>query len=202
MDDWVLRAMARWPNVPALFGWLGLDRRGRWLIKNEIISHPRIIETIDRNYAHDEHGRWFFQNGPQRGYIALASAPLVLRAAPDDPDALVTHTNRRVTQPGAAYLDEEGALVLTTEHGPGEIVGSELDWALHRLRRDGRPIAESDLMSALETVSGQMTRMTLLLSDAELPVGRLDFAAAPDKLGFVRDPVARPGERAATGAPD
>ena len=68
MEDWVHRAMARWPNVPALYGWLSLDRRGRWRIQNETISRPQIIDTFNRNYAADEQGRWYFQNGPQRGY--------------------------------------------------------------------------------------------------------------------------------------
>ena len=31
-------------------------RRGRWLIQHEVITHPRIITTINRNYAADEHG--------------------------------------------------------------------------------------------------------------------------------------------------
>ncbi|MDB5974431.1 MAG: hypothetical protein JWR07_1191, partial [Nevskia sp.] len=48
MEDWVQRSLARWPNVPALFGWLALDRRGRWLIQGELISRPQIIETINR----------------------------------------------------------------------------------------------------------------------------------------------------------
>ena len=26
MEDWVYLALEKWPNVPALFGWLGLDR--------------------------------------------------------------------------------------------------------------------------------------------------------------------------------
>ncbi|HMN64893.1 MAG TPA: DUF2946 family protein, partial [Burkholderiaceae bacterium] len=32
MDEQVLHAMARWPDVPAVWGWLRLDRRGRWLL--------------------------------------------------------------------------------------------------------------------------------------------------------------------------
>ena len=27
MDDAVLRSMAKWPNVPDVYGWLSLDRR-------------------------------------------------------------------------------------------------------------------------------------------------------------------------------
>jgi hypothetical protein len=30
MDDIVKQAMAKWPNVPACHGWLGLDARGHW----------------------------------------------------------------------------------------------------------------------------------------------------------------------------
>ena len=28
MDEIVIRAMQKWPNVPNVFGWLKLDRRG------------------------------------------------------------------------------------------------------------------------------------------------------------------------------
>src|SRR5690606_28056379 len=35
MDDIVKQAMARWPNVPDCFGWLGLDARGQWFLRDE-----------------------------------------------------------------------------------------------------------------------------------------------------------------------
>ncbi|MGH8175162.1 MAG: DUF2946 family protein [Steroidobacter sp.] len=201
MDDWVLRAMQRWPNVPALFGWLGLDRRGRWLIKDEAISHPRIVEAISRNYARDEQGRWFFQNGPQRGYLALASAPFVLRTAEDE-SMLMTHTGLRVARATGAFLDEEGAVVIATEHGPGEILGAELDWALRRLRHSGQAITEDLLAEALESPSGEVTDLSLEIYGFALPLIRLDFADAPAHLNFVRDPQPREGERSATRVPD
>ena len=28
MDESVIRALAKWPNVPAVYGWLSLSRRG------------------------------------------------------------------------------------------------------------------------------------------------------------------------------
>ena len=59
MDDIVLRGMAKWPDVPAVFGWLSLNRRGQWLIKGERISNPGVTAFIGRNYEHDEQGRWF-----------------------------------------------------------------------------------------------------------------------------------------------
>jgi Protein of unknown function (DUF2946) len=115
MDDWVVRAMQRWPDVPALFGWLGLDRRGRWLIRDEVIRHPRIIHTLNRNYACDAHGRWFFQNGPQRGFIRLASTPLILRTTGDE--TLITHNDLPVERVTSAFVTEEGSIMLSTEHG-------------------------------------------------------------------------------------
>ena len=47
MEDRMLRAMARWPNVPALYGWLLLDRRGNWHVRGERITRPQIIDTIN-----------------------------------------------------------------------------------------------------------------------------------------------------------
>ena len=78
MDDAVVRSLARWPNVPAVYGWLELDRRGNWRIKGERIGNAALREFIARNYAADERGCWFFQNGPQRVYVALAYTPLVV----------------------------------------------------------------------------------------------------------------------------
>lgn len=197
MDEWVRNALKRWPNVPALFGWLGLDRRGRWLIQGETISHPRIVEAINRNYSADEHGRWYFQNGPQRGYMQLASTPLILFVS-EDGERLVTHTGLLVEQLRAAYVDEEGALTLVTEHGPGEMRGTDLQWALDRLSIDGNPVDEESLASALELPSQSDTGIAL----AGLPLHRLDFAAAPSALSFDRNPIPREGEKVSTRTMD
>ena len=35
MDEMVRQAMAKWPNVPACYGWLGLDARGQWYMRDE-----------------------------------------------------------------------------------------------------------------------------------------------------------------------
>jgi hypothetical protein len=198
MEDWVKKALARWPNVPALFGWLGLDRRGRWLIRGETISRPQIIETINRNYAGDEHGRWYFQNGPQRGYVTLGNAPLVLRA-PAQGEVLSTHTELAVRRIGAAWLDEEGGLLLETDLGPGALADHDLEWALQRLECAGGEVDEERLGAALALPSGTDTGIGLRLADTLLPVHRLDRAQAPARLGFVRDPQSRPGERTSPG---
>jgi len=196
MEDWVLRGLARWPDVPALFGWLGLDRRGRWLIRGEPISRPQVIETINRNYAADEHGRWHFQNGPQRGYVTLAYTPLVLWVG--DGGELVTHTGERVRQPQEAFLDEEGAILLLTEHGVGVLSDTDLDWALQRLESTEGAVDEARLASALSLPSGASTALSLRLGGIHLPLQRIDREAVPARFGYVREPAPRAGERAAT----
>lgn len=201
MDEWVLNALKRWPNVPALFGWLSLDRRGRWLVQGETISHPRIIEVIDRNYAADEHGRWYFQNGPQRGYMQLESAPLILFVG-EDSKHLVTHTGLTVERTTGAYLDEEGALVFVTEHGPAEVAGPDLQWVLERLSIDGKPVEDQSLASALELPSGSTTGITMQLGSSHQQLRRLDFSQAPSVLGFERTPAPREGEKVSTRAMD
>src|SRR5688500_6725331 len=121
MDDQVLKGMARWPNVPAVFGWLSLDRRDNWLLQGDPIANPVVTDYIGRNYERDAEGRWFFQNGPQRVYVALEYTPFVYRAlnASDQPLELQTHTGQRVTALCGAWIDEHGGLLVETEHGAG-----------------------------------------------------------------------------------
>jgi len=84
MDREVLDAMARWPQVPAVYGWLALDRRGNWLLRESEggrlgrIGNAALREFIGRNYAADARGCWYFQNGPQRVFVELAYTPWVL----------------------------------------------------------------------------------------------------------------------------
>ena len=115
MDAAVARAMAKWPNVPAVYGWLGLDRRGTWLIRSagatqrfERIANHALREFIARNYEADSAGRWYFQNGPQRVYVSLAYTPLVVHYEGDE---LRDHCGRPFAA-GAAYADDEGSVLI------------------------------------------------------------------------------------------
>lgn len=188
MEDWVQRALARWPNVPALYGWLRLDRRGRWLIRDEVISRPQIIDTINRNYAADARGCWYFQNGPQRGYMALDVAPFVLHVASDG-EQLLTHNALPVERASRAYLDEEGSLLLATEHGAAYLADTELDWALQRISGTAATLADHELQAALAQASGSATPLGLRYAGKRIPLWRLDLADAEAVLGFVRAPA-------------
>ncbi len=115
MDETVLRSMAKWPDVPDVYGWLSLDRRGNWLIKNEKIGNRALREFIGRNYQPDARGCWYFQNGPQRVFVALAYTPLVLHF---EGEALFDHRGRPFL-PEQAFLDEEGSVLMLGSQGIG-----------------------------------------------------------------------------------
>lgn len=131
MDEIVKAALKKWPNVPACYGWLALDARGDWYmrddrvqaagpfprVKGSRIQHDKLRQFIERNYGRDDEGAWFFQNGPQRVYVELEAAPHVWRIAPED-FALSSHTGAPAVA-HAAWLDEQGRLFLDTDLGLG-----------------------------------------------------------------------------------
>ena len=123
MDESVARGMAKWPNVPAVYGWLALDRRGNWRIKGQRIANAALREFIGRNYEPDARGCWYFQNGPQRVFVTLAYTPLVFRY---EGERLMDHCGRE----GAAresFLDEEGSVLLLSERGIGVLDDRDLE---------------------------------------------------------------------------
>ena len=147
MDDVVLRAMARWPEVPAVHGWLSLDRRGQWRLQGDPIAHEGSIRFIGRNYHADKTGRWYFQNGPQRVYVQLDYLPWVLFMSPNS-DVLTTHTGSAAAPSGKFWVDGEGALIIATQAGPGLLYDQDLPRALARMRVQSG--ADADLERALE----------------------------------------------------
>ncbi|MEI8169288.1 MAG: DUF2946 family protein [Rhodoferax sp.] len=143
MDEIVKQALAKWPNVPDCYGWLGLDARGNWYMRDEraqasgpfaggcaqskgsLLKHEKLIEFIQRNYEPDAQGQWFFQNGPQRVYVELEITPQVWRV--NDDFSVQDHTGKAavvahclVDENGFLYLqaDTRFGLVHTMDMGP------------------------------------------------------------------------------------
>ena len=198
MDSIVLRAMAKWPNVPDVFGWLSLDRRGNWLIKDQRISNPLATGFIDRNYQADERGRWFFQNGPQRVFVGLAYAPFVLRTCDNQRDrCLQTHTGMRLESVSGAWIDEEGTLILRWS---GSNVGSLCDRDLAEVTTwfadsAGRPASDDAVARAIETRAAHgSTGIWLSYRSHHVPVGRVLAEQVPGKFGFDPSPQPAPGQ--------
>lgn len=123
MDEQVLRSLIKWPNVPHCFGWLALDRRGQWRMRDEFaqanqlpgnaIQHASLNEFISRNYAHDSLGRYFFQNGPQRVFVTLDATPWIVRMIPREGGyQLLTQCGTQIQARGA-LSDEKGNIYIT-----------------------------------------------------------------------------------------
>jgi hypothetical protein len=146
MDEIVKAALRKWPNVPHCYGWLALDARGDWYMRDERIqhagpfpqvkgsriAHDKLLEFIHRNYAHDDAGAWFFQNGPQRVYVELEAAPWVWRIG--DASTVTSHTGLPA-QVRSAWLDEPGRLFLDTDLGFGLVHTLDTGLAVDAIER-------------------------------------------------------------------
>lgn len=125
-------AAVKWPDVPACYGWLSLDRRGNWRLKGDLIRHGGLIAFINGHYVPDGQGNWIFQNGPQTVYVALDYTPLILRFDVDG--QLLDHTGSEAGAPSAVWLDDEGNVLLQTRAGIGLLDDRELGGFLDECR--------------------------------------------------------------------
>lgn len=158
MDEIVEAALRKWPKVPHCHGWLALDARGDWYmrdarvqaagpfpqVKGSRIVHERLLAFIHRNYAADDAGAWFFQNGPQRVYVELEAAPWIWRlqatAAAAQP-AVCAHTGR-VAKVESAWQDEQGRLFLHADIGLGLVHTLDMVLAADALDAGAWPLDE------------------------------------------------------------
>lgn len=152
MDEIVRDAMAKWPDVPAVFGWLSLSARANWLLHprgdategstGEAITNGQILTFIARNYASDPLGRWFFQNGPQRVYVRIDAAPLIIYV--DDATGILrTHLGKDIQDISHWWIDGEGRLFISSEQGPGLVIDKDLPRLIDKLTtRDGQTVGQ------------------------------------------------------------
>jgi len=195
MDEIVIRGMLKWPNVPAVYGWLSLDRRGSWMIKNvsgrfERIANAAVNDFIGRNYAADGEGRWYFQNGPQRVFVALDYTPWVYRLD-DSGEGLLAHTGAAPRSIEAVFLDDAGALLVQAELGIGVLLDRDLPAFVERLADASGRTPER----LLDAVAGGQ-EVTAMLQGVGVRVAPVHSADLPRLFGFVPRPA--PPE----GAPD
>jgi len=183
MDEIVKQALAKWPHVPHCYGWLGLDARGNWFLRDDpaqalgpfaggslqsrgsMLHHEKLIAFIQRNYDCDARGQWFFQNGPQRVYVELEATPWIWRVAADF--SVRAHTGQ-VARNQRCVIDERGCVYLETDLGFGLV---------HTL----------DMESAADAIESGLW-VLMELAAAELP----------ERFGYVRSPQALQQSAAAT----
>ena len=202
MDEIVKQSLRKWPNVPHCFGWLGLDDRGNWFLRDDAtqakgsfleskgdrLEHTALREFIERNYTHDPLGQWYFQNGPQRVYVELAQTPWIwrLHPAPTPLQAPATPVEkssfRQETQE-----DRRGLLTIKSHTG----VATEF---LHALEDEvGRLYLLTTLGFGLVHTQ-DMWQAAMCLEDvwpAPEKIKRIDLAA---RFKFVTRPLAHQGE--------
>jgi len=205
MDQAVLEAIKRWPNVPAVYGWLSLSARGQWRIHQDGMAHlggagesipnQQITAFINRNYGHDDKGRWFFQNGPQRVYVRIDAAPYIVSVT-GQPARLQTHNNLEIQSVQRWLIDTQGRLFLECEHGPGMVCDHDLELVIESLiTQDGMALLDR-LQEHM--IPCQETKVRFSPENTAFPVETLhsfssvqvipDDLAIDRLLGFVTNP--------------
>ncbi|MFA5701925.1 MAG: DUF2946 family protein [Advenella sp.] len=206
MDKNVLNAIKKWPDVPAVYGWLSLDLNGKWKLHpagsyqpgkpGESISSPQINDFINRNYAATDKGEWFFQNGPQRVYVCLEYAPHVLHLA-ENSHTLETHTRQTIKTVQAWYLDEQGFLYAQTDLGAAIICGRDTTQVIEHfsIRNSNDPgtyqgsLSEKNL---LELDQGQQLNVSYEHHPGySATLRQIDSKQIPEKMHFIAYPIAR-----------
>ncbi|MFP6558047.1 DUF2946 family protein [Paraburkholderia sp. B3] len=193
MDEIVKQALARWPNVPHCTGWLRLDARGHWRLRDEAdqaagapgtaIRHEALIGFINRNYECDARGQWYFQNGPQRVYVELEYTPFVVRLATDANGALaLTDQTGQPLSPAGVWVDESGS-VLLVEAACGAASGSGHVALLHD--------HDLDLFTDHATLAddGQSGHFMWRTDADALPIMPIRRADVPARFGFIASPA-------------
>ena len=172
-------AVLKWPTIPACYGWLSLDRRGCWKLKGEGISHAGLLAFINSRYAADEYGNWIVRNGPQAVFVALDYTPFVLRLELDD--RLTAHTGVAAGHASAAYLDEEGNVLLQAALGVGLLDDRDLPAFIAACRDATGQLADEEAL--LETMCGCSA-----LVWHGLPVQPIRRSDVADFFGFCPEP--------------
>ncbi|TWI66123.1 Protein of unknown function (DUF2946) [Pseudoduganella lurida] len=196
MDDIVKQAMAKWPNVPHCYGWLGLDARGHWRMRDERaqhldlpgdkLAHEALIGFINRNYLHDDEGRWYFQNGPQRVYVNLEATPFIART--DPAHGFVLHTGALLDRINAVAMTEAGELIFQAGDTVAQLDDRDAAQVLALLEKDGRPVPDEALLAWLEGGADDAAP-TLPVNGRLLTLARTDRAGLADRFGFQRTPT-------------
>jgi hypothetical protein len=133
--------------------------------KGSLLQHAKLIEFIQRNYACDAAGQWYFQNGPQRVYVELEATPWVWRVSADF--SIAAHDGQRADWQ-QCFTDEHGWLYCQTSIGFGLVHTQDVGAAADAI--------EQGLWTVLEAAR------------SELPQ-RHGFVPSPQELQATKKPV-------------
>ena len=194
MDDIVKQAMAKWPNVPDCYGWLGLDARGAWRMRDERAQHlnapgdkvtqAALLGFINRNYCADARGCWYFQNGPQRVYLNLEATPYIARTDPQQ--GLLLHTGEAFGPLERGFMTEAGELIVEGGGKVAQVDDRDVAQLMAAFELDGVAAGDEALMAWLEGTPGSLV---LRVHGQAAPVERIARASVPQRFGFQRLPA-------------
>lgn len=197
MDVIVEKALAKWPNVPHCYGWLALDARGNWRMRDEAVQnqhlpgdrivHTALIGFINRNYTHDEQGRWYFQNGPQRVYVDLAATPYIAHTEPEH--GFVLQTGVHLSGIETAWLSDKGRLFLQAEQKFVLLDDRDLAQCMADLLLNDESMADEELMAWLAQ-HGASGKLSLQHEGKKIPVNYIVEAGISEEFKFIRAPRA------------
>ncbi|MFM7761014.1 MAG: DUF2946 family protein [Burkholderiaceae bacterium] len=193
MDEIVRQALAKWPNVPDCYGWLALDARGMFRMRDaaaqaagargDVIRHPALLSFIHRNYQKNTDGAWYFQNGPQRVYVQLEQTPFVARS--DPAHGFVAHDGNPLSPLESIWITQEGRLILGAGERIAMIDDRDLAECLPKLSLGHKPMADADLLAWLTEDHGELQ---FTHAGRTLMVHRLLQQDLGDALGFQQSP--------------
>ena len=195
MDEIVKAALQKWPNVPHCYGWLALDARGAWRMRDERtqalnlpgdkVRNEALVGFINRNYQHDQQGRWFFQNGPQRVYVDLETTPYIAHTLDND---FVLHTGVPLADINKVFLSAEGQLFLCAGEILAQVDDRDLATCLGKLTVNGEPASEQELMMWLENIDGAASIRFTVSQNNTLEVQRGELSQLMMQFGFIATP--------------
>ncbi len=193
MDDIVKQAMAKWPNVPHCYGWLRLDARGVFRMCDEVaqknatvgdpIRHASLLAFIYRNYASDEHGAWFFQNGPQRVYVDLETTPFIART--DTQENFVTQDGLALKDIHTVWLSDQGSLLFQNATQIAMLDDRDIAACLSQFRLHGVVCSDAELLNWMRQPT---EACSFMVGGDALPVRFIKSAAIAQQFGFQQKP--------------
>jgi hypothetical protein len=194
MDDIVRQAMAKWPNVPHCYGWLALDARGAWRMRDERAQHlglpgdklvnAALVGFINRNYARDERGCWYFQNGPQRVFLQLEATPFIART---DPSAgLLLQTGEALDAIDETFMTPSGVMIVRSGDKVAQLDDRDMGQLTAWLRHGGEAMSHERLLEWMEAPDD---KLSLRFAGRDITVQPLAGSDIEARLGFVRTPT-------------
>ena len=196
MDKQVQLAMVKWPNVPDCYGWLGLDARGCWRMRDQQvqdqgatgskISNAALRGFINRNYLSDGQGRYFFQNGPQRVYVELQATPFIAHFDPVTRWTL--HTGTVLTTVDNVWMTDEGILIFQSGAYLAQLDDRDMASALSHIYFNEQLASDEKILAWLTHPDESLT---FLIDGHYVPVKLASLVELAASIPFVSSPMAQ-----------